>query len=419
MSLSCQYQEIKQGQTSGYFITGTNTFYEQPLQFVDFSPSPTIGFAVQNITDHDINARIFYTHHSTASNVTYCVGEFNHNQEVLVPANNKISINVCIDCKCGGGAINTSYVILSNNLIKSTKSYDYNICRKCPSNGDTNCLNDGNSCNNKNQCGGGFCIRGKCNNENVCYGSPSDCNCNKLTETQCPDVSICVLKNSLIIGDKPICSKLECDTNYVDKNSGLCSENPLTKSEKKEMENRNSFFINVAFGFLFFGIIIWVLFKFWETNKELENEIEISKGKIGIRKEELVIKRQELKNKKELEELGLIKKSEIEKLELEIKDKEIGLEKEREITTQMELIAKYTTEINNSEKIIKQLKEQRGKIENEKELNAKVEKELSEQIEKVHKANNNLKNAKAIHNKLKVEMEEWTKNKKSIKHIDY
>ncbi len=80
---------------------------------------------------------------------------------------------------------------------------------------------DGEICSSAQECSGGYCVSGKCNSFPMCYNY--DCECNPLTELQCPDNTRCVLKSFLAIGARPVCSSEECTTSYVDEETGLCA----------------------------------------------------------------------------------------------------------------------------------------------------------------------------------------------------
>ncbi|MGV8151071.1 MAG: hypothetical protein ACP5NV_05065 [Candidatus Woesearchaeota archaeon] len=92
------------------------------------------------------------------------------------------------------------------------------VCRECE--GGLSCLNDGESCNLGSQCGGGYCVEGRCNYEPYCYQNNCGCPDDKI---ECPDHSQCVIRDKLSIGKKPICDARECITNYINPKTGLCS----------------------------------------------------------------------------------------------------------------------------------------------------------------------------------------------------
>jgi hypothetical protein len=91
------------------------------------------------------------------------------------------------------------------------------ICKEC---GGKSCLDDGIICSSNSECGSGSCILGVCSNNEKCFGSPANCNCDLNTEFQYDD-SMCIKNHSVINGGKPISDNpLECISEFIDK--GVC-----------------------------------------------------------------------------------------------------------------------------------------------------------------------------------------------------
>ncbi|MFA5333369.1 MAG: HNH endonuclease [Candidatus Nanoarchaeia archaeon] len=103
------------------------------------------------------------------------------------------------------------------------------ICKICES--GLNCTDNGGFCSNSNQCGGGYCIEGICNNQSLCYND--DCKCS-LDKIQCSTNDKCVIKTSLEVGSKPICRVEECKTNYINQSTGICANEPKLDGQQCE-----------------------------------------------------------------------------------------------------------------------------------------------------------------------------------------
>jgi len=98
---------------------------------------------------------------------------------------------------------------------KSVERYN-ETCRMC---GTIPCLNDGSACTNSEQCGGENCVLGFCSKSIKCFNN--DCKCPE-GQVQCLDNTGCANKSRLNLGQRALCSPLECITGLVNKD-GLCS----------------------------------------------------------------------------------------------------------------------------------------------------------------------------------------------------
>ena len=107
--------------------------------------------------------------------------------------------------------------------------YEYYTKTECETCGDSQCYNDGSSCNYDYQCGGNFCVENICSNWKNCYNG--DCKCD-VDEVQCFTNDACVTLDSKQIGQMPICSKLECESNFINELApGLVKRYALPKGE--------------------------------------------------------------------------------------------------------------------------------------------------------------------------------------------
>ncbi len=125
------------------------------------------------------------------------------------------------------------YAFLDNNETYQkyeTVGVTREACKTCL--GQT-CRDDGAVCSANAECGGGYCIEHRCNGEPTCYAM--DCGCSA-DEVQCPDNDMCMPRNVLDLGAEPICSPLECKTNYTDSSTNECAIKPKS-AETLEAED--------------------------------------------------------------------------------------------------------------------------------------------------------------------------------------
>ena len=149
------------------------------------------------------------------------------------------------------------YAFLENNATYveyGTIETAHEECRTCFS---KVCLDDGAKCSFDGECGGGYCIRNRCNYEPKCFGLECECG----DEAQCTDDGGCAKPGILDIGQKPKCTPLECKTHYASFTTGQCAKSPeMLEAEAKariEAENMRGFIMNLM---LLAPIILTVFF---------------------------------------------------------------------------------------------------------------------------------------------------------------
>lgn len=169
------------------------------------------------------------------------------------------------------------YVFLDNN--ETYQKYEavsttYEKCRTCLG---KPCLDDGAACSANAECGGGYCVKNRCNYEHVCYAT--DCGCS-MDEIQCPDNAMCAPRNSLDLGAEPICSPLECKTNYTNSSTGECAIRPKSAETLEAEENvrieaanaRNRLFFIAGLVVMIIAILVFLKQEFVRRKKESELE---------------------------------------------------------------------------------------------------------------------------------------------------
>ena len=145
----------------------------------------------------------------------YCINEVCSN--ALVCYNNDCGCDSLTELQCPD---NTKCVSKASLPVGATPVCLIEECETGFVNLDGVCSKrDGELCSDNQECSGGYCIRSKCNSVPLCYNN--DCECNSLTELQCPDNVQCVLKSFLAIGELPVCSAEECTTSYVNERNTI------------------------------------------------------------------------------------------------------------------------------------------------------------------------------------------------------
>jgi hypothetical protein len=168
---------------------------------------------------------------------------------------------------------------------------------------------DGMNCSKNEDCGGGFCVEGKCNNQNICFNNNCECSPN---EVECNNNS-CVTQGSFKLNEKPACDKNElCETGLIGEN-GLCVKTPeMILQEKLEQDKKDAeiFTNNLFFGIILIIIILGITIGgYLFVNKEKTNQIKA--------------KTEEIKQKQLLIQTEVQKKNdEIIRIENEIKELE-------------------------------------------------------------------------------------------------
>lgn len=257
--------------------------------------------------------------------------------EVIIPARDYNVVAQKRDSYSNGiPDTSVKWVFLENEyyIVKYEKrSIDNFSCKKCPPNTDTNCLNDGQACSTNLECGGEYCIEGRCNNKPFCF--ENKCNCDS-TKVQCEDNSKCVIKNTFELDQKPICSPLECKTGYVDEGTGLCAKSPAqlaeeekTKLEKERIEKEKQIqeaqaqadannilwtAIGIIVVIIFSAIIIIIIKKIVEGKKGILNaEEKAHKAKLAVIEMEMKNIKSKIKLNKENQEEAERKREKIAK----------------------------------------------------------------------------------------------------------
>ncbi|MBN2095742.1 MAG: hypothetical protein JW727_06860 [Candidatus Aenigmarchaeota archaeon] len=125
----------------------------------------------------------------------------------------------------GGGGVGPDFNSITFNISspdgitmgRENMTFVVEICRECSG---KVCLNDGDACKLSSECGGGFCVIGRCSNNESCPGG--NCTCPE-GEVLCTVNMSCVRANSVPIGSATICGlPQECTTEYLNAETGLC-----------------------------------------------------------------------------------------------------------------------------------------------------------------------------------------------------
>jgi hypothetical protein len=248
------------------------------------------------------------------------------NEIVTVNSNDYDAIVVlpdsCRNYPCGIEQI--KYEFISPNIIHSesiTENKTREVCQQCLPNSGQDCLNDGAYCSNSNRCGGGYCIENKCSTSLVCLDNNCQCSDDKI---QCSDNTQCVKKKSVESGSEPICSSQECETSYVDEDTGLCKKSPGQIGEF-------ILYVSISLAIIIvFGVIgKWYLKNKHEHEKQatLTAAKSLEAAKIRRKKYELNQLQQDIEKIEKQKNRTKGKIDEIEKLKEDLEKKKTDLKK--------------------------------------------------------------------------------------------
>lgn len=218
-NLTCQYIEtfkIGENQISVLYVDGDRE--ENFLEVKNFLNAGTsccplftlYSFEVHNSLNVPVNVTLqFISDGST------------QNRNTEIPAYSFVTLG---NYKNIDSTTSMTYIYNSNNWSeakwKTENIYEIN-CTLC---GNQICLNDGNNCTDKSQCGGEYCVEGRCSNKPICYANNCDCSS---VEVQCSDNTKCVKINSIPLDVKPECNRFEeCISRYINPQTGLCAKSP-------------------------------------------------------------------------------------------------------------------------------------------------------------------------------------------------
>lgn len=193
------------------------------------------------------------------------------------------NFSICFnqDCRCDPNEVqcsdNTSCVKEASVQLGFKPDCSVEECiSKYISSKTGNCtLRDGETCSINSDCESNLCIRDRCSNNpdlGTCYNN--DCDCGE-DEVQCFDNTTCVKKDSVGIGNKPLCTGDECKTEiycsiwdskkcisykYLNNLTGNCERHP----EIAKIKNREYTQILIISTSVLFvsGVIIFYFIKF-------------------------------------------------------------------------------------------------------------------------------------------------------------
>jgi hypothetical protein len=309
-ALDCQYSENKE-----LNLEGINLYETKLLEGIDLSQAIEIstGKLIINIKNNlDVPIKLHIVYHMSSS----WFGSHDTDTIVDVGAYDQFTYKdsseySCRSYPCGLENIKIYYLEPMEITLET--------CNLCGSNA---CLNDGSSCSLSTECGGGYCVRGVCSNSEFCFDN--NCKCTS-DEIQCDDNKQCVEKGVVPIDVKPECNKpQECNTEYIDSETGLCEKSPAQiqeeenqklKEELVQKEKERRFMIYAILGLTFIFIsgvsVIWYLKNKHEKEKQntLQKEIELEAKKTESKESEL----NELK--KQISQINKHKKLEKEEIE--------------------------------------------------------------------------------------------------------
>jgi len=364
--LNCQYQIDKNitEEVIGIRLKDTNEFVAGPElitdKFVATAGGASVEFSIINNYDFPIDANISFS-------VGYnCLGNYEQKRfekTISVPARDFIRFG---DTGHEGYCRDASVLMDTIKFKIFENSYYFPQKKETIEKTILECKgkNDGDICSTNLECGGGYCLKGRCNSQNACY--QNDCLCDPATEVQCQDNTKCVKKKTIETASKPICSFEECITKYIDPKTGLCAESPETIATKQKVEaekkaaeakqaelqeqerqlllaekkaNDDKFFLYSIIGILLAGTIVigFFVLKILRNKKEQEKEITKQlKLRIALASKKIeIIKTEVLQAKKQKETLEK-KLMELESLERDLKNTKSGLKKKQEELRQIE-----------------------------------------------------------------------------------
>lgn len=278
-ALPCQYAVNGTNFTTvqNLYERGTDRFVTDSLEIRNISTSDTYGsFEVYNAYDVPISIILTFDYgFAVFAGPRQRITE-NVNMTILEKGSQKIQIgpNKTIWARFAFYNETMRYVFLDNNETYQkyeTAGVTYERCKTCL--GEP-CLDDGSPCSANAECGGGYCVRNRCNFEHVCYAS--NCGCSS-DEIQCPDNIMCAPRNALELGAEPICSHFECKTGHVNSSTGACAKSPetLEAEEKARIDDANArkeqltLFILAAMAV---AVLFYLVLEFQRRKKESELE---------------------------------------------------------------------------------------------------------------------------------------------------
>lgn len=250
-SLDCQYTEQVVDKTE-YKLVPIIDFTEKDIIPIDLKILEGIRAPAQiyNYNSVDLNVSFYLDY--------YC-GKIWVNKILtqryfeVIPANSYIELPYPKYCDYDSskftGIKNIEYLESEDVSILNKEIITYkDICKLCLG---KLCLNDGAKCSNNLQCGGGYCIYGKCNTKNACYNN--NCNCSEDEFQQ--GNNLCVKRAVLEIGLKPQYDAKECITQYVNPETGLCA-----KSLMQIKEDRNNLLTKIIWYMSFIALFLFSIF---------------------------------------------------------------------------------------------------------------------------------------------------------------
>lgn len=229
--LSCQYTD-----NESYSIIEERYFFGNMyipgninITEISYPNEMTAAFKVFNSFSFDVNITINYTqnNHWYGGGETYVMGVAKSNQY------SELRGYYYQGDSLGQSSMSDIKLFITYPLIEKRIEpvyYNRTICKKCL---DKDCLNNGDTCTKKEECGSNFCIRNVCSPDNNCYNN--DCKC-AANEISCNNKT-CVAKWAIPIDSKPSCNNdFECTTNYTNETTGRCAKSP---SQLQEEENQH------------------------------------------------------------------------------------------------------------------------------------------------------------------------------------
>jgi len=229
-NLACQYRfnATKEVESLKVYAQSTGAFITDSIRYENSTGYNTVTLKFYNDYDVPLTIRVIFDF--SARWMVGGWGTETHDSAITIAPRDTQKI-------VEGRAVNEMYlnmdtlrIIFQNNNDTYARYIKENITEEvCTQCGEAVCLNDGYLCNNSLECGGGFCIRGRCSHDKNCYMNDCQCGDNAL---QCRNDS-CVPKRTISVGQKTSCNMdEECITGLSQNN--ICIKSEIQKQEEEE-----------------------------------------------------------------------------------------------------------------------------------------------------------------------------------------
>jgi hypothetical protein len=341
-------------------ISGEKLVYS-PVHVEDIITSGNSGsFKIYNNNSYDLNVDVRYE-------ATHSWGRSFKQEYFVVPENNFIVITTS---KWGAVVLHPESIearLINSDFYIVKKEIETLFEKECDQCDGQDCLNDGRQCSSATQCGGGFCVVGTCNNENVVYNGVNPCGSNQVF---CNNNS-CIEKKSRGLGEDILCSREECDSLRAE--NGVCVKSietieqeaaDLTAAEQQKAEeilNKEKFESNlfmigiIILALLIGGGIIYAYFRFFKEKEETKRAKDLAEKEKIMKEKEADLKKREIELRgKEVHETERTKREEA-KAAAERDKKETEQERTKQLDKQLDLIKQKSNFIEEERKQLKKL----------------------------------------------------------------